>query len=108
MEILQIHLCLRPAFTNINQQPAIVLGESDIRNVLRIAAFAEDERILGRIASDLVVENLDVIDLFSVRDLAFFRMAGVVDSGAVLHPCGAGEPGGIAWMWPTFFRYGAV
>ena len=95
LEILQIHLRLCPAFANINQQPTVIFGESDLGNILRIAAFAEDERILGGITSDLVVENLDVVDLFSVRDLTFFRMASVVESGAILHPSHAGEAGAI-------------
>ncbi len=95
LEILQIHFRLRPAFANINQQPAVIFGESDVRNVLRIAAFAEDERVLRGIATDLVVENLDVVDLFALRDLAFLGMAGVVEAGTVLHPGHAGEAGTV-------------
>src|SRR5258708_14567569 len=98
--MLQIHLRFRPAFANINQQPAVIFGESDVRNVLRIAAFAEDERVLRGIATDLVVENLDVVDLFALRDLAFLGMAGGVEAGTVLHPGHAGEAGPLPRIRP--------
>src|ERR1039458_7826097 len=91
LQIFQIHFRLGPAFANINQQPAVIFGESDVRSVLRIAAFTEYEWILGGIGSELVVENLDVVNLFSIRHLAFLGIASVVEGGAVLHPGHAGE-----------------
>src|SRR5436853_155959 len=51
-------------------------------------------KIRGSFAGSLaqrVIENLDVIDLFSRRDLALFRMAGVIETGIVFLPCDAGE-----------------
>ena len=60
-----------------------------------IALVFEDERIFGGIGSELMIENFDVVNLFARGNVAFFRMARVVEAGTVFHPGEAGEAGAL-------------
>jgi hypothetical protein len=95
VEILQIHFCLGPALLHGNEKPAVVLRESDVRNILGIALVFEDERVLSWIGSELMVESFDVVNLFSSGDVALFRMPRVVEGGTVFHPGQASEAGAV-------------
>ncbi len=81
LHVLQIHFTLRPPLENRDEQPAIIIVcQLNLRDVLCLAAFPKNQRIFGRIAAQRVIENFDVIDLFSGRHVALFRMAAVVET----------------------------
>src|SRR5439155_13837946 len=92
LQVLQIHFTLRPPLENREEQPAIIIvRQLNLRDILHLAPFTKNQRIFRSVAAQGVIEKLDVIDLFAGRDIAFFRMAAVVETVIVLLPGDAAE-----------------
>jgi len=91
LAIEQVHLGLSPSLFDSDQKPTVVFGKLDRWNILRVAAFTEDEGVFGRIVADLVKEDFGVVNLFAFRYIALFWMARVVKAGIVFKPSEAAE-----------------
>ena len=89
---LQIHqkeFTLGPALRHRDQQQASVVIQTHARPILRIAAFAKNFRVRLRIASQFVIEHMPVVHLLSLRHVTFLRIARVIKTRVVEHPCDA-------------------
>src|SRR5689334_494994 len=77
-EVYQEQLTLGPALGNADQQPMSVIGELHVGPILGIAALSENQRILCRIGSQEVIEDVAIVELLSRRQFSRVRIAGVI------------------------------
>lgn len=92
VQVFDEELILRPALLDHDAEPAAVLGDGDVGPVLRIAAGAEDERVVCRIAAERMIEDVPVVHLLTGRDFARLGIARVVEAAVVGLPGNAGCP----------------
>src|SRR5438128_10955421 len=92
LQVLQIHFALRPSLENRDEQPTVIIvRQLNLRDILRLAAFAKNQRISRSVAAQGVIENLDVIDLFAGTHIAFFRMSTAIAPVTIFLPGATAE-----------------
>ena len=91
LQIEQEHLGLRPALFDVDQKPAVIVGNCEVGNELRISFVFEDKRIFGGVGAELMIEGFDVVNLFASGDIALMRMARVVEARVIFEPGEAGK-----------------
>ena len=85
-QIHQEQLGLRPSLRNVDQQPAIVIGQSHARPIFRVAPLAEDRIVVHWIIAEQMKVNVPVVHLLPVGNLALLRIARVIEPGVVMQP----------------------
>ena len=84
--VLEEDFGLRPALFRSDDEPLSVRRQGDSRPILLRPILAPDEYILGRVAAERVIEDVAMIRLLALGDLARLGITRVVKALAVRLP----------------------
>ena len=92
---LQVHqeqLRLRPSLLDLDQQPAAIAGNRNLRPILGIAALAKNRIVVDRFVAQFVIKHVPVIHLLPGRDFARRRILGVIKPAVIRQPRNRSRP----------------
>ena len=90
LHVLEEDFGLGPALLDHNAEPAAVVRQSCVRPILRVTSFTENERVLRGITAQRVIEDVPVIHLLAVCNIALLRIARVIETAIIGLPRYAG------------------
>ncbi len=104
-QVHQEELGLGPALLDGDEEQAAIVVEADAGPVFGVAAFAENFQVGVGIGAEVVIENVAVVHLLAVGNVAFLGITGVIEAGVVGKPgdaAGAGALDGVGELVAGF------